>query len=105
MKRRKIVGLFTAVPESVHVQRVFEGIFTQCQKYGYDVAVFSPMAHLSGGYTVYTVGEVNIWELANFDLLDGIIVDTISLVENNDETIKNAFVKSWSGNVRSRLYP
>ncbi len=93
MKRRKIVGLFTAVPESVHVQRVFEGIFTQCQKYGYDVAVFSPMAHLSGSYTVYTVGEVNIWELANFDLLDGVIVDTISLVENNDETIKNAFCK------------
>ncbi len=90
---RRLIGLITAVPETLHAQRVCEGLFGQCAKYNYDVAVFSPMSHLSSGYTVYTKGEVNIFELINFDLIDGLIVDTISLIEDQDESIRDALCK------------
>ena len=89
MIRRKLIGLITAVPESNHVKRVLEGVFSQCEKYGYNVAVFAPLAHLSTIHRDYIKGELNIYELINFDLLDGVIVDSISLVENNDETIRS----------------
>lgn len=93
MKRRKLIGVVTVLPECTHAQRVLEGVFEQCDKYGYDVAVFAPMTSLSHSYQIYTKGELNIWELMNFDLLDGVIVDTISLINNGDETLKNKFCK------------
>ncbi len=86
---RKLIGVITAVPESKHAQRVMEGVCAQCAKYDYNVAVFAPMIHFSGGVTGYINGELNIYELINFDLLDGVIVDTVSLSENNDDTIRN----------------
>lgn len=91
MKKRKLIGVITVLPECTHAQRVLTGVFEQCEKYGYDVAVFAPMTTLSHSYQIYTKGELNIWELINFELLDGVIVDTISLINNGDETIKNAF--------------
>lgn len=90
MARRKLIGLITAVPESIHAKRVLEGVFDQCEKYGYDVAVFAPLTHFSMVHKDYVRGEVNIYELINFDLLDGVIVDSISLIENNDESIRNS---------------
>lgn len=89
MSKRKLIGLITAVPESIHAKKVFEGVFRQCDKYGYNVAVFAPLAHLSGENSDYIKGELNIYELINFELLDGVVIDTISLIENNDETITN----------------
>ncbi len=86
---RKLIGVITAVPESKHAQRVLEGVCAQCAKYDYNVAVFAPMAHLSSANTAYINGELNIFELINFDLLDGVIVDTVSLSENNDDTVRN----------------
>ncbi len=90
---RRLIGLITAVPETLHAQRVCEGLFGQCKKYDCDVAVFSPMSHLSSGYTVYTKGEVNIFELINFEMLDGLIVDTISLIEDKDESVRDALLQ------------
>ncbi len=87
---RKLIGLITAVPETKHAQRVIEGVCTQCAKYDYNVAVFAPMSHFSGNNTAYINGELNIFELINFELLDGLIVDTVSLSENNEDTVKNA---------------
>ncbi len=89
MKKRKLIGLITAVPESTHAKRVFKGVFKQCEKYGYDVAVFSPLAHLSTMYTNYRDGEWNIFELMNFDLLDAVLVDCVSLVEDNTSEFKD----------------
>lgn len=89
MARRKILGLITAVPESPHAKRVFEGVFAQCHKYGYDVAVFAALTHFTLDQPEFVKGEKNIYELINFNLLDGVIVDTISFIENNDDSIKN----------------
>ncbi len=88
MKKRKLIGLITAVPESTHAKRILKGVFKQCEKYGYDVAVFSPLAHLSTMYTDYRDGEWNIFELMNFDLLDAVLVDCISFDEDNTPEFK-----------------
>ena len=47
MRKQKIIAFITSMPESVYTQRSFDGIFEQCNKYGYDVAVFSSLIHIS----------------------------------------------------------
>ncbi len=84
MKKRKLIGLITSFPESIHAQRVLEGVFSQCDKYGYDVAVFASMINISSFYKEYLAGETNIFELINYDLLDGVIVDGTTLTEGNE---------------------
>ena len=83
MNKNKLIGLITSMPESVYTQRSFDGIFEQCNKYGYDVAVFSSLTHVSSCHKDYVKGEINIFELINFDMLDGVIVDTIPLTEEH----------------------
>lgn len=79
MKKRKLIGLITASPEFDYPQRVLDGVFSQCEKYGYDVAVFAPLTQVCNPYKEYLKGELNIFELINYDLLDGIILTPITL--------------------------
>lgn len=88
MKKRKLLGLLTAMPESLHAKRILEGVFAQCEKYGYDVAVFATMMRFSSGHKNYVTGENNIYELVNYDLLDGVIVDCISFIEEGTDDMK-----------------
>lgn len=83
MGKRKLIGVITALPESIHAKRVLNGIFAQCEKYGYNVAVFAPMINVSSRNTEYLKGELNIYELPNFDMLDAVIVDVISINADN----------------------
>lgn len=89
MKKRKIIGLLTSIPETVYGERTIEGVMCQCKKYDYDIAVFSSLVHVSGESTRYKDGELNIYELACYDMLDGVIVDAIPMTENNDYTLVN----------------
>ena len=66
------------MPESIHGKRILDGIIKQCQKYGYDVAVFATMTNLMHHDRVYQKGEEVIYQLPNFDLFDGVIVDTVT---------------------------
>lgn len=88
MKKRKLIGLLTALPESLHAKRILEGVTAQCAKYDYDVAVFATMIHFSSGHDDYVKGETNIYELVNYDLLDGVIVDCISFIEKGADDMK-----------------
>ncbi|MBR4096882.1 MAG: GGDEF domain-containing protein [Oscillospiraceae bacterium] len=81
MGKRKLIGIITALPESVHAKRVLKGVFAQCEKYGYNAAVFAPMINVSSQNTGYLKGELNIYELPNFDMLDAVIIDMISIIE------------------------
>ena len=85
-KRRKRIGLFVAYPELTHVRRVMEGIMMQCKKYDYDLCVFSSSVHFSFKYARYVHGEANIFKLANFDLLDGVIIDSIAMTGDKYDT-------------------
>ena len=89
MKKRKLIALITTNPESLYQQRVMNGVFGQCEKYGYDVAVFSPLVAMSHHFTDYRNAELNIYNLINYDLIDGVIVTAISLSENNTAPVFN----------------
>lgn len=83
MEKRKTICLVTGMPELLHGRRVAKGVFEQCEKYGYNVAVFASMSHLLFFVKDHTDGEKNIYSLPNYSLFDGIILDTITLVEDD----------------------
>ena len=83
MSDRKTICFLTAVPESVHANRLASGIFEQCEKYGYNVAVFSSMITPDFFFKEYAEGELTIYELPDFTKFDGIVIDVISLVLQN----------------------
>lgn len=85
--KRKLIGFITAFPESIYAQRYMEGVFAQCEKYGYDVAVFAPMTQVCLFQKDYLEGELNIYNLMNIELLDGIIVDGHSLSEDGATSV------------------
>ncbi len=87
MEGRKRIGLFTAYPETTHVRRILEGMMVQCEKYDYDLCVFASSVHFSLPRDDYVRGEANIFELANFDRLDGVILDSVSLTGDQDNKI------------------
>ena len=87
MGGRKRIGLFTAYPETTHVRRILEGVMGQCEKYDYDLFVFASSVHFSFLHTNYVRGEANIFELANFEKLDGVILDSVSLMGDQDNRI------------------
>ena len=79
MSRRKRIGLFTAYPETTHVRRILQGIMRQCRQYGYDLCVFASSVHFSFPHEDYVGGESNIFRLPDYNQLDGVILDSISL--------------------------
>ena len=74
---RKRLGVVTVCPESDFQQRVLSGIYAQAVQYNYDVFVFSPLAHVSTKSKDYVKGELNIFNLINFDLLDAVIINIL----------------------------
>ncbi|MBP5331047.1 MAG: GGDEF domain-containing protein [Lachnospiraceae bacterium] len=84
MGLRKRIGLFVSYPEITHVRRIMEGIMLQCRKYDYDLCVFASSIHLSFPHENYVRGESNIFNLANFDKLDGVILDSTTMTGDRD---------------------
>ena len=82
MAKRKLIGVLTANPEGIYHQRLMQGLLTQCRLYDYDVAVFSPLVQVCHYFKSYLKGELNIFELINFDLIDGLIIPSILLSES-----------------------
>ncbi|MCR5147355.1 MAG: GGDEF domain-containing protein [Eubacterium sp.] len=87
MKKRKTLCLLTAVPDTFHSQRICRGVATQCEKYGYDLAVFCAMINLDFFFEDYAQGERNIYELPDFKRFDGIIFDSISMSNGNQTKV------------------
>ncbi|MCR5250933.1 MAG: GGDEF domain-containing protein [Lachnospiraceae bacterium] len=78
--KRKNIALFTAQPEAAHTLRIINGIAEQCRKYGYHFSVFTPMTHMEFNRKAYTEAEARIYELADLDRIDGLILDAVNLV-------------------------
>ena len=78
--RRKNIALFTAQPEAAHGVRIINGIAAQCEKYGYNFSVFTPMTHMEFKRAAYVEAESNIFRLLNFNMIDGLILDAVNLV-------------------------
>lgn len=84
---RKKIALLTINPEDEVEQKIMAGIIQQCKKYDYDLAVFSPMVHITNYFKDYLHGELNIYNLVQFDAFDGVIVTPIPMQEEQITTL------------------
>ncbi len=100
MAKRKLIGVIVAGPENTYQQRIFDGLFSQCQAYDYDLAVFSPLVSVYHFDQTYLRGELNIFELINFDLLDAVIVVPISLNEDKVTTVEGYIARKLAEQCR-----
>ena len=92
---RKRLGVVTICPEDNYEQRILSGIFSQANNYNYDVLVFSPLSHPSAQFRAYVKGELNIYSLINFDLLDAVIVVPITMQEQSNHEIINHLLEQF----------
>ncbi|MCM1538448.1 MAG: GGDEF domain-containing protein [bacterium] len=92
-KKRKIIAVLAIYLENSYQTRVMDGIFAQCQKYGYDVAVFAPLVQSIHSDKEYLIGEWNIYSLINFDKFDGVIVTALPMHANGNAPIYNELVE------------
>lgn len=93
MEARCRIALVTTELENIYQQRVMNGIFAQCAKYDYDVAVFSTMVDTAHFMKDNLKGEINIFQLIHFDLFDGVIITPASLFSMDDGTFEEAMLK------------
>ncbi|MBP5580409.1 MAG: hypothetical protein J6X85_01210, partial [Ruminococcus sp.] len=68
---RKRLALLISDPSADYSQSVITGVRDQCAKYNYDLLVFSTMVKVCHPDKVYLRGELNIFNLINYDLVDG----------------------------------
>ncbi len=94
MKRKKIC-LVTISPESEYTNRVMTGVFEQSRRYGYDVVVFSSLVSVCNYYKNYLDGELNIYNLINFDLFDGFIITPIPMTEDQHTFLFEKLLKQF----------
>ncbi len=80
--RRKRIAVISAENEATYQNKVIKGINTQAAYLGCEILVFTTLVRSDRG-TAYRIGEVNIYELINFDDLDGIIVLYLPLEQDN----------------------
>ena len=79
---RKRLALLISDPSADYSQSVITGVRDQCAKYNYDLLVFSTMVKVCHPDKVYLRGELNIFNLINYDLVDGVLVASLALVED-----------------------
>lgn len=84
--KRKCIGVVMSQPDKLYQTQLLQGIFKEAFDQGIHVAIFSTILKV-GGIDEFQTGEINIFELMNFDKLDGIIVvpDTIHLKDCMDQ--------------------
>lgn len=90
---RKVIGLITAAPESDFSSRLIDGVCSRCQAYGYELAVFGTLCSPGLPQEKYLAGEMNIYNLINFDQLDGIVLDAPSTMESLTHTLMAPIAK------------
>lgn len=88
LKQRPLIGVIMAEGEGFYQNRFLKGIITECYAKNMDVAIFTTFIK-DCFWKEYKVGEKNIYNLINFDLLDGVLVAPLSLnIENLKEDIE-----------------
>ena len=98
---RKAIGCLIANPEAAYQQRLLKGIQAQVARYGYDLYVFTPLVGLGTPQKDYVNSDLNILNLINFDLVEGVLVCGRTFLVNNDYSlIKNisGMLKKSAGN-------
>lgn len=78
MKQRPLIGVIMAEGEGFYQNKFLRGIITECYAKNMDVAIFTTFIK-DCYWPEYRVGEKNIYNLTNFNLLDGVLVAPLSL--------------------------
>lgn len=94
MKRKRIC-LVTISPETEYSRRVIAGVCAQCKKYGYDVVVVSALVSICNYYKNYLNGELNIYNLINFNLFDGFIITPVPMTEDNNNFLYERLLEQF----------
>ena len=94
MKRKRIC-LVTISPESEYPRRVMSGVFSQCKQYGYDVVVVSALVSVCNYYKNYLQGELNIYNIINFDLFDGFIITPVPMTEDQNMVLYKRLLEQF----------
>lgn len=87
MQERKIIAVVTANIEDIYQQRILEGVTSQCAKYGYHVMVISTLVYINHYDKRYLAAEKKIYDVLNFEKVDGIIMVSITLSDNGTTDI------------------
>lgn len=103
MGTRRKIALITTELENVYQQRVMKGMFSQCAKYGYDAAVFTTLVDTAHSMKENLQGELNIFNLVNFDLFDGIIITPDPIFAMDDGTFEAAMLKMFREKCHSKV--
>ena len=79
-KQRKLIGVIASQIEFAYQAKIMKGISEMALSHNYDIAVFT-MFIREFAKPMHQVGEMNIYNLINYELLDGIIIipDTIRI--------------------------
>ena len=91
MKTRKHLCLIMSDAKEIHSKRIVEGAISQCKKYGYDLSVFTTATTLKYFHPEYNIGASNIFNLINFELFDGVVIDALTL----SNASRNSFDKLY----------
>lgn len=87
MEKRRLIGCIINCPENIYQSRVLDGLISRCEKYGYNLAVFSPLVDATHKFKDYLHAEFNILELIDFDLLDAVVVVSLPFIAMGDTTL------------------
>lgn len=100
---RKVIAVITSCPEEAYQQRLLKGIFEQCAKYGYNVAMFSMNVQTWHYFGEYLAGDENIYNLMDFDKIDGVIVTTITLSNNHQSDLADKILEKLQTSNKSKV--
>ena len=98
MQRRKCIGVFLGQPNLPFQTELLKHIRNHAFSVGSNVAIFSAMIY-TGGYENFQDGESQNVALANFDLLDAVIVvpDTLQASPTDGQDVLEFVSKNFAG--------
>ena len=98
MERRKCVGVFMGQPNLPFQTELLKHIRDNAFAVGCNVAVFSAMIY-TGGYPNFQEGESQNVALANFDIMDAVIVlpDTLQASETDGKEVMEYIKRNFQG--------
>ena len=95
MRARRKIAVVTSELENIYQQRVLRGVFAQCAKYDYDVAVITTFVETTHFISENLHGELNIYNLINFDLFDGVIITPSHLFGSDVKELEAKMLKKF----------
>ncbi|MBR4223250.1 MAG: GGDEF domain-containing protein [Oscillospiraceae bacterium] len=88
-KQPKRIGYIMAYPEAMYQQLALDAVCSVCAQYGYDLIVWTMLVQSCHYFKDYLEGELNIYELINFDKVDAVLVNAISLTAEEDSFLND----------------